>query len=205
MHVQKRSYLLCLPVRNVKTHAKIDNNVVDGLSTNFKNVKLVTPKIFTNYCFNDLKLKFVEEKAATSEPGIELLRNISANYDYWIVRNHQVLLLYYRLQILMQRVEFLKSVGLDEKQKLRNIQKYPPVLLFSFTDNSYDAKMVYLRGLVRKNETEFIHLFHPVTRKVRILVCHFNVTSLCIFTWQNRNLKLFSCTNEELTCLHHSL
>jgi len=132
----------------------------------FKNVSMVTPRTFTKFFYNEFKLKFVEEKTK-SKPGIELLRNIAANYDYWMVRNNQEHLLYYRLEIMLQRLDYLKTVGLDSKQKLRQIQKSPPPLLFTFTNCSFDAKLVYLRGLLSKpDEEDFIHLFHPITNRI---------------------------------------
>lgn len=131
----------------------------------FTNISLVTPKTFTKFLFTELKLKS-DEVDENTEPGIELLRNIASNYDYWIPRNNQSLLLYYRLQMLLQRISFLKTVGLTPQQKLKHIEKYPPLLLFSFTDCSYEAKMVYLRGLVDKTGNTFLHLFYPVTNKI---------------------------------------
>ena len=54
----------------------------------FKNVKLVTPQNLEYFLYNQAKLKFVseDEKTKSKPPGIEILRNIAANYDYWIVR-----------------------------------------------------------------------------------------------------------------------
>merc|ERR1712228_608449 len=130
-----------------------------------KNISLISPKFFTKFFYNDLKLKFVEEQKE-SEPGIELLRNIAAKYDYWLVRKNQANLLYYRLEMMSQRLAFLRSVGLDYHQKLKQIQKSPPPLLFTFTDCSYTGKLTYLRGLLHKDEGEFMHLFYPVTNKV---------------------------------------
>ena len=131
----------------------------------FKNISLITPKLFTKFFFNDLKLKFVEEKK-TSKAGIELLRNINSNYDYWMVGNNQALLLYYRLEMMLQRISYMKTIGLDSKQKLRQLQKKPPLLLFTFSDCSYTGKLIYLRGLLHKDQQEFIHLFYPVTNKI---------------------------------------
>lgn len=132
----------------------------------FKNVKLVSPQILEKYLYAGMKLKFVEEEEKSNEPGIELLRNIASNYDYWIVRSHQNLFLYYRLQMMLQRLQFLKTIGLTPRQKLRQIQKNPPLLLFSFTNDTFKSSMVYLRGMLPHAEKNFIHIFHPVTRRV---------------------------------------
>lgn len=136
----------------------------------FKNVKLVSPQLLDKFLYTSMKLKFVEEQEVSKEPGIELLRNIASNYDYWIVRNHQNIFLYYRLQMMLQRLKFLKSVGMTPRQKLRHIQKNPPLLLLSFTNESFKSSMVYLRGMIPNSEDSFIHVFHPVTRKVRIIL-----------------------------------
>jgi len=137
----------------------------DSSAVSFKNISLVTPRTFAKFFYNEFKLKFVEEKKR-SKPGVELLRNIAANYDYWMIRNNQEHLLYYKIEMMLQRLEFLKTVGLDSRQKLRQIQKSPPALLFTFTDCSYSGKLVYLRGLLHKEENVFIHLLHPVTNKI---------------------------------------
>ena len=60
-------------------------------------------------------MKFVESLNKTEKPGVELSRNIVANYDYWLGRNNQTHLLYYRMQMLQQRQDFLRSVGLKSK------------------------------------------------------------------------------------------
>lgn len=134
----------------------------------FKNVKLVTPQNVEYFLYNQTKLKFVpEDQKTTSKPGIEILRNVAANYDYWIVRSQQDMLLYYRLQMMQQRLDYLKPIGLDHKQKLREIQRSPPAILFTFSGSSYESKMVYLRGLSpSQSKNEFLHLFYPITKKV---------------------------------------
>jgi len=135
----------------------------------FKNVKLITPRNLDYFLFNHLKLKFVETTGNVSKkPGVELLRNISANYDYWLVRSQQDMLLYYRLQMMQQRLNYLRSVGLDHHQKLRHLQKNPPAILFSFSGLSYESSMVYLRGLSPLKENNFLHLFYPITKKLSI-------------------------------------
>ena len=132
----------------------------------FKNVKLVTPQNLEYFLLNQTKLKFVPDDKKTKQPGIEILRNIAANYDYWIVRSQQDMLLYYRLQMMQQRLDYLKPIGLDHRQKLRHIQKSPPAVLFTFTGSLYESKMVYLRGLSSQFNDQFLHLFYPITKKV---------------------------------------
>lgn len=135
----------------------------------FKNVKLVTPQNLDYFLFNQTKLKFAtDNQKTTSKPGIEILRNIAANYDYWVIRSQQDMLLYYRLQMMQQRLDYLKPVGFDHKQKLRHIQKNPPAVLFTFSGSSYESKMVYLRGLSPpQSNDQFLHLFYPITKKVK--------------------------------------
>jgi len=144
------------------------SNLEDTNEPYFRNVKLITPQNLSYFMYNHLKLKFIEESVESRQAGVELLRNIAANYDYWIVRNQQDMLLYYRLQMMQQRLDFLKPVGLDYRQKLRHIQKSPPVLIFSFSGTSYESKMVYLRGVSPQSEKEFLHLFYPITKKTSV-------------------------------------
>ena len=156
---------------HASTAPKRNHNGKNETEPLFKNVKLITPKNLDYFLFNLMKLKFVEEEKRSKTAGVELLRNIAANYDYWIIRNQQNMLLYYRLQLMQQRLEFLKPVGMDSCQKLRHIQKYPPALLFSFSGTSYESRMVYLRGLTPLNDKSFLHLFYPITKKVNIRNC----------------------------------
>ena len=141
----------------------------------YPTVYTVKPAWMYNYFKNELKIRCVQELDESEDnswkrenkenAGLEVIQNIAHNYDYWIVRHHQPMILYYRLEMMVQRVNYLSSVGLDSRQKLRHIQKYPPTLVFSFDSSDYDANLVYLRGLTRK-EDDFIHLFHPVCDKV---------------------------------------
>ena len=130
----------------------------------FKNVKLITPQSVDYFLYNCLKLKFTDNES--KKPGVELLRNIASNYDYWVVRSHQDMLLYYRLQMMQQRLNYLKPVGMDFHQKLRHIQKAPPALLLSFSGSTFESKMVYLRGLIQQTSGDFIQMFYPITKKV---------------------------------------
>lgn len=154
------------PPSALKDNWKTD---LDTKQVIFKNISHVTPKTFSKFFYTQFKLKFVEEeegKGKKSKSGAELLRNIAANYDYWMTRNNQEHLLYYRLEMMLQRLDYMKSVGLDSQQKLRQIQKCPPLLLFTFSDCSYNGKLVYLRGLLDKPNDDFIHIFHPITNKI---------------------------------------
>ena len=168
-HSKRKSYLIRKYSSSIKEahHLGVENEPI------FKNVKLVTPQNLDYFLFNQTKLKFVadENSQKQKQPGVEVLRNVAANYDYWIVRNQQDMLLYYRLQMMQQRLDFLKPVGMDRKQKLRHIQKSPPTVLFTFTGSSFESKMVYLRGLAPHSKDQFLHLFYPVTKKVCIHIC----------------------------------
>jgi len=163
-------------IRTIQSKASVsslnDNNSLlqktwteEGSTIHFKNISLVNPKYYSKYFYNDLKLKFVDEQ--TEWKGhTQLLRNIAAKYDYWMVRNNQANLLYYRLEMMIQRLEYLKTVGLHSTQKLRQIQRAPPMLLYTFTNQSFKASLTYLRGLLDKQNDKYIHLFHPVTNRV---------------------------------------
>jgi len=161
---------LCL----IRKYSSSVHEVQQQSNTNepiFKNVKLVTPQNLEYFLYNQAKLKFVsdDEKTKSKLPGIEILRNIAANYDYWIVRSQQDMLLYYRLQMMQQRLDYLKPIGLDHKQKLRDIQKSPPAVMFTFSGSTFESKMVYLRGLSpTQTKNQFLHLFYPITKKLSI-------------------------------------
>jgi len=164
--LKQRLYYSGSIFRHVSTAPRRKDDRKNSTEPIFKNIKLVTPRNLDYFLFNLMKLKFVEEEKQSKLAGVELLRNVAANYDYWIIRNQQDMLLYYRLQLMQQRLDFLKPVGMDSHQKLRHIQKSPPALLFSFSGSSYESKMVYLRGLSPLNDNSFLHLFYPITKKV---------------------------------------
>nr|XP_047143239.1 uncharacterized protein LOC124817343 [Hydra vulgaris] len=180
LHLYKSCFKLMSQQRNkvtAKDLRKVNENIdainfmeyVENENTvNFKNVKVITPNNFESHFLNSFKLKFVSIDEGNAKPGIELIRNVAANYDYWIVRKNQSNLLYYRVELFLQRLKYLKSVGLTPRQKLKHIQKFPPLLLFTFTDSTFNGKLIYLRGLIPKEQTGFVHFFYPITSEVTL-------------------------------------
>ena len=152
----------------------------------FPNVSVITTGELRKFLHDEFKLRFVKERegneltaswrpvdgVGTSAPksgGVELLFNVAAKHDYWLIdkrRHHNML--YYRLELMRQRLEYLRSVGMDERQKLCDIRKCPPPLVFTMTNRTYHGKLVYLRGLVPKEEGEkHVHIYAPVARQIR--------------------------------------
>jgi len=151
----------------------------------FQHVAVTTMPDLRKHLHNEFKLRFVKERevgvnagwrpvdgVGTTAPksgGVELLFNIAAKHDYWLVdkrRHHNML--YYRLELMRQRLEYLRSVGMDARQKLREIQRCPPPLVFTMTNSTYSGKLIYLRGLVAKEcGKKYIHVFSSVAQQIK--------------------------------------
>jgi hypothetical protein len=151
----------------------------------FANVAVTTMPELRKYLHDEFKLRFVKERevglkatwrpvegVGTTAPqsgGAELLFNIAAKHDYWLVdkrRHHNML--YYRLELMRQRLEYLRSCGMDARQKLRDIQRCPPPLVLTMTNSTYYGKLIYLRGLVAKEDGKsHVHVFTSVAKQIR--------------------------------------
>lgn len=150
----------------------------------FPTVPVITQPELRKFMHDVLKLRFVKERegdavtarwrpvegVGTSAPQsgcLELLHNIASKHDYWLISKRFHRVLYYRLELMRQRLEYLRSVGLDERQKLREIQKRPPPLVFTMTNSTYYGKLVYLRGLVPKGDGSSLHVYSPIGQDLR--------------------------------------
>jgi len=151
----------------------------------FRKMDLVHTGELRKFMHDAFKLRFVQEREknttynnvelelGTSAPrsyGVELMRNVASKHDYWIVRRNAPHMLYYRMELMLQRLEYLKTVGLNERQRLRNIQKVPPVLMMTMTNRTFHGKLLYLRGLVPYTEesNKFpLHVYYPISKQLR--------------------------------------
>jgi len=158
-----------------------DNNVVLEYETFaphtddpklFSTVPTVSVKTLHTYLQDKLKLRFTPNcndktsRSPPTTPGIELLHNIASEYDYWLVRRNQEHLLYYRIELMLQRLNYMKSMGMDERQKLAQLRNFPPALVMSLTNTTYHGKLMYVRGLVRKDDGGFMTTFYPMSEHV---------------------------------------
>jgi len=156
-----------------------DNNVVLEYETFaphtddpklFSTVPTVNVKTLHTYLQDKLKLQFThtsnDSQSPTTTHGIQLLHNIASEYDYWLVRRNQELFLYYRIELMLQRLNYMKSMGMDERQKLAQLRKFPPALVMSLTNSTYHGKLIYVRGLVRKDDGGFMTTFYPMSEHV---------------------------------------
>merc|ERR1712168_340117 len=133
----------------------------------FPGVSVVTTPDMQKFMHDVFKLGFVKEREGNhGSGGVELLWNIAAKHDYQLVSKKHRHMFYLRVELMRQRLEFLRTQGLDERQKLREIQKRPPSLVFSMTNSTYHGKLVYLRGLVRKEEDKHVHIYTPVAKDI---------------------------------------
>jgi hypothetical protein len=103
----------------------------------------------------------------------ELLANRCEDMDYKMVRKTQPFFLNYRVDLLKQRVEYMEEMKLTPLQKRRDVERHPPVLMFSFENEGFT--MHYLRGLIHCGEDvnsniKFVHFLYECRPKLRSYV-----------------------------------
>ena len=94
---------------------------------------------------------------------VQLLKNNCVELDYLFVRRlrKQALFYFHRLDLLLQRVQYLSGTGLTPRDKLSLVKRKPPVFIISRNHSFEGSKMLYLRGLMRE-DSSFSYLFYPV-------------------------------------------
>ena len=110
-------------------------------------------------------------KAENTKGTLEVLKNAHESLDAIHIRSRQPHVLYLRSELLLQRMEYLKPMGLLKRQKRKLLEKAPPVLLLVHDLDA--AEVNYLRGIIRvqKNSSEeFIHVCHPYPSKILMRV-----------------------------------
>ena len=122
------------------------------------------------------------EKFAGAIPSTfcaELLANRCEDMDYKMVRERQPFFLNYRLDLLKQRVRFMESMKVTPRQKRRNVERNPPVLMVSYADGGFSV--CYLRGLIRCGETKYVHFLYRCYPKLRSYVFEIDskLSSIC--------------------------
>ena len=103
----------------------------------------------------------------------ELLANRCEDMDYKIVRSKEPFFLNYRLDLLKQRVQFMEEMKLTPLQKRRDVERHPPVLMFTFADQGFTTH--YLRGLIHcgpdvNGGAKFVHFMYRCHPKHRSYV-----------------------------------
>jgi hypothetical protein len=114
----------------------------------------------------------------------ELLANRCEDMDYKMVRSKQPFFLNYRLDLLKQRVQFMEEMKLTPLQKRREVERHPPVLIFSSEDQGFT--MHYLRGLIHcgdnvNGDAKFVHFLYECHPKLRSYVFEIEskLSSIC--------------------------
>lgn len=92
---------------------------------------------------------------------LEPLKNNHEELDLIHVRQRQPNLLYLRTELLLQRLHFLRPIGITKREKRKLIERSPPVLLL--VNKFKNAESVsYLRGIIgAKTDSERVHVLHP--------------------------------------------
>ena len=140
-----------------------------GLSTFlFHPIRSFAAKSDLNPVLKKMKLKRFQmfERDPSLCLRLEPLRYIHEDLDLIHVRQRQPNVLYLRTELLLQRLNFLKPIGITAREKRKLIERSPPVLLLS--DNfANSGKVSYLRGVIgAESETERVHILHPCSPMV---------------------------------------
>ena len=96
---------------------------------------------------------------------IQLLRNVNSELEYKYIRRGKSYPVYYRLDLVMQRVNFMSTMGITAKEKLSILRKKPPVLVLCKHQMFDSSGMVYLRG-IHKEDQALRYIFHPIFPRV---------------------------------------
>eukprot|EP00112_Aurelia_sp_Birch-Aquarium-sp1_P025384 Seg841.7 transcript_id=Seg841.7/GoldUCD/mRNA.D3Y31 product="hypothetical protein" protein_id=Seg841.7/GoldUCD/D3Y31 len=96
---------------------------------------------------------------------IKLLRNVNSELEYKYVRPGRSYPVYYRLDLVMQRVNYMSTMGITSKEKLSILRKKPPVLVLCKHQMFDSSSMVYLRGIHKEGQASR-YIFHPLFPRV---------------------------------------
>lgn len=142
---------------------------VSGRSTFvFHPIRSFTAKSDLNPLLKKMKLKRFQmfERDPNLCLRLEPLKNIHEDLDLIHVRQRQPNLLYLRTELLLQRLNFLKPIGITVREKRKLIERSPPVLVLA-ENHENTGKVSYMRGIVgAKSETERVHILHPCSLMV---------------------------------------
>lgn len=97
-------------------------------------------------------------KNTTSE--VQLLRNLTNELEYKYIRPGKSHPNYYRIELFMQRLNYLSTMGMTPKDKLKLLKRKPPVLVLCQHEIFDSSGMMYLRG-VMKEGPEINYIFYP--------------------------------------------
>ena len=120
------------------------------------------------------KLKLARNETSRGLEGsrgaLEVLKPNHESLDTTHIRSRQPHVLYVRTELVLQRLDYLRPMGLQQKQKRKLMEKSPPLLLL--VENFRCDQVAYLRGLVRDGPAGegFVHFCHPYPSQVLIRV-----------------------------------
>ena len=97
-------------------------------------------------------------KNTTSE--VQLLQNLTNELEYKYIRPGNSHPNYYRIELFMQRLNHLSTMGMTPKDKLKLLKRKPPVLVLCQHEIFDSSGMMYLRG-VMKEGPEINYIFYP--------------------------------------------
>ncbi|XP_065051992.1 uncharacterized protein LOC135681439 [Rhopilema esculentum] len=93
--------------------------------------------------------------------ALQFLCNENSKLHYMHIRPSNSFPAYYRIELLMQRMQYMSTMGLTPKEKLIALKKKPPVMIVSNKQLIEGSGMVYLRGILKEGSVQR-YIFHPV-------------------------------------------
>ena len=95
-----------------------------------------------------------------TQSEVQLLKNVNSRLEYLYIRPGKSFPAYHRLDLVMQRLEYLSSMGMTPKDKLALLKRQPPVLVVCEHELIDSSGMAYLRGIV-KDGPNLKYVFYP--------------------------------------------
>lgn len=109
------------------------------------------------------KLKLSEQWPGFERTSAEVqpLKSDLSNLDKLYVRPNNSFPAYHRIEMIMQRLNFMSTMGLSAKEKIIRIKQNPPALILAKRKFLDYSEMVYLRGILREG-SKLRYFFYPV-------------------------------------------
>eukprot|EP00794_Sanderia_malayensis_P017300 gene17300-19032_t len=96
---------------------------------------------------------------------VQLLRNLNVQLEYKYIRHGKSFPTYYRIDLMKQRLEYMSTMGMTPREKIKLLKRKPPVLILCEHQVFDSSGMVYLRGIARDG-LDFNYVFYPAFPRV---------------------------------------
>lgn len=111
-----------------------------------------------------LSEQWLEFQGTSAE--VQLLKNDTSKLEHLYIRPGNSFPTFHRIEMVMQRLHFMSTMGLTSRQKFSIVKKDPPVLILTKWQFLDSSQMVYLRGILKEG-TKQRYFFYPVFPRTR--------------------------------------